>query len=363
MSQPLWDSFDAALTAIAETALLARTPAIKVAADPDWKALLSDPRLLAGLAGAGVGGLGGALLGTHPRRDAALGALAGGGVGAGLAHLGRDAMPVSAEEQAATGKSQAARQTLGVLGADEKAINSAVGRQQRGEQSEHRTVRDIKHSVPGVASQLRHLPDAFGTALEQGRVDDAAAQADVAGLKNILPTSSHFSPLTALTGLGANAAARVGVDYAAGRGGDVDAAARLLGGNLRHVAPESVRNHLSATLPSAVATGGQIRGHDAFQKRLPSKFVDSKAFEEIGLGHKPIDPMTRQHIETALVNHAPEAAGSRYRRITGGTLPLLAGMTPLLLREWLSGKGYRSGNQPARDLAGAVTTLGGRKKS
>lgn len=359
MKQPSWlhGTYEDALLAVAEQALFVRSSLNKQA---DLKETLSDPRVQAGIAGAGVGGLGGLLLGKHKGRDAALGALAGAGVGAGIAHLGRGGNPISDEERAATSKAQAARQTLGVLGADEKKVNKAVGKQQAGEQSEQHTVRDIKHSVPGAISQLKHVPASFGTALEQGRLDDAADQADLAGLKSVVPTSSHFSPGTAALGLGANAAARIGGDYAAARQGDVDSASRLLGGRLHQYAPESVRQHLSEKIPGAVAASGGLTHGEAFKSNLPKTVYDE--LHNIESGGRSLSATEHGHVEKALANNAPAAAGSKYRRITGGTLPLMAGLAPLLYREWFGRHGYRSGHQPARDLASAVTALGDHKK-
>ena len=44
---------------------------------------------------------------------------------------------------------------------------------------------------------------------------------------------------------------------------------------------------------------------------------------------------------------------SRFRKITGGKLPLLAGLAPLLYSEWASPNGYRSGNNDLKSLAEA----------
>lgn len=49
--------------------------------------LMSRPEVMGGLAGAGLGGLGGAMYGDGGLRNIALGALAGGGLGAGAGNL------------------------------------------------------------------------------------------------------------------------------------------------------------------------------------------------------------------------------------------------------------------------------------
>lgn len=323
----LYGTFEEALQAVAEQAVLVKVAAETPSSGFDWKAILADPRIQAGLLGAGVGGVGGALMSReHKGRGALLGALGGAGLGAGVAHLsqgGQKGPQVDREKaHAAIAKSQGARQTLGVLGADEGRVNKAVKNQQSGKSTEKQTAREIKRSVPGAFTQIRHLPSAFGTAVSQGRADDAADQVDVAGLKGLLPTSSHFSPVAAGAGAAANYGLRNSETFKNWQ----------LRGDLKHMMGNDAAK---ATMTPE------------FQKKIQNEFI----------GHANPAMST---IELNKLREAQRAYSSRYRKVTGGTIPLLAGVAPLAMKEWLSGSGYRSGDQPAHDLAGATSVLSGK---
>ena len=93
---------------------------------------------------------------------------------------------------------QSARQALGILGATPGTIDSAVSRLNKGELSPGSAISKIRGAVPGTFSQIGNLPHGILAALRQGRPGDAVAQADIAGVKNIVPFSEHFSPTTAL---------------------------------------------------------------------------------------------------------------------------------------------------------------------
>ena len=103
------------------------------------------------------------------------------------------------------GRAQSARQTLGVLGADEAAVNSALTSLRRGEIWPWRARRQMQGAVPSAMTQLGNLPAAVATAARQGRAGDVAAQIDVPGLKQLSPWSDNFSPTTALASLGLGA--------------------------------------------------------------------------------------------------------------------------------------------------------------
>jgi hypothetical protein len=179
---------------------------------------------------------------------------------------------------------------------------------------------------------------------------------DFPGFKNVVPFSGHFSPGTAATAVGANLAARAGQT---GLG--------VLLGSHRRLAE----------------VGQWTKGLELLSPGLAQKAQNELAYRAVRGGFLHTDPgskavlanpsalpgaastITRSGV-TPEMQHAvarmtgPEGGIGRWRKMTGGTLPLLAGLAPLLYREWL-GSGYRSGQQPAMDLAQALQVLG--KKS
>lgn len=111
----------------------------------------------------------------------------------------------SADMAGAIGQSQDARRELGILGADETKIDPLMSQLRAGKLSPGAAVSGAHKEIPGSWTQLGQVPSAVGTSLQQGDINNAAAQADVVGLKNLNPFGQHFSPLTALGSLGAGA--------------------------------------------------------------------------------------------------------------------------------------------------------------
>lgn len=146
---------------------------------------------------------------------------------------------------------QRARMELGVLGADQDKINKAIGGLRSGPggpAGEFAAVRKIRQSVPGIWQQFKNWPRSIWTAARQGHVDDAAAQLDILGAKNVLPFGDDFSPSTV-----------------AAAGGAALGAQHLRGVYERAQKAQERAKHLQATL-----SGEQSGARRAMKENLPT---------------------------------------------------------------------------------------------
>lgn len=94
---------------------------------------------------------------------------------------------------------EAGRRTLGLLGHPEDQLNDLASRYRAGDVSRLGATARFHAQRPSAVRKLVNTPASVGTALREGDVTGALNQADVLGLKNLDPTST---PVTALTAAG-----------------------------------------------------------------------------------------------------------------------------------------------------------------
>jgi hypothetical protein len=412
---PTWlnGSYKEACQMVAERALYARMagPIVKKA-DIDWQGLLgqagdigknilSSPEAQGALLGAGAGGLGGALLSENKLQGLLTGGLLGGTLGGVGGHFFRgpgstgSAADQRAQEEALD-KSQNARAALGVLGADENAINAAT------RHSDSDTAARIHQLVPGVGEQAGNIPAAVLEAGRQGRGGDVLKQMDILGLKNVIPFSGHFSPGTAAAAAMANIGTRWGLPalrelaegpsrgQVVGRAKMWNRVKNLTGAMSRIPGADWLQNYSQEKinrLADLAGHYGYFHTDPKFQtwaqeapkpprapRGQPQPPTPKHWTRELkGLAGRPLargDPIPelpsgghlniRENVASRLAQLEGIEAGAvprgRFSKITGGALPALATLAPLLLQEWI-GSGYRSGTQPSMDLADALQVL------
>ena len=287
---------------------------------------------------------------------------------------------------------QSARQALGILGATPGTIDSAVSRLNKGELSPGSAISKIRGAVPGTFSQIGNLPHGILAALRQGRPGDAVAQADIAGVKNIVPFSEHFSPTTAL----AAGAAGYGASKLQGMATDAKLVRDLLSG----ATPAHAEAMRYATSPTA-NKGSKAKGKGGSKPSTKYKLWDKwrlglestpnaaapapdglLAKAKSGLGGvfnslktkftQPELPVLRKETLNARpairltsgdMARARKAYVGRAQKgvpvktpgpglLSRAAVPLAAAAVPLALKEWVGG-GYRSGKKPAQELVAA----------
>jgi hypothetical protein len=248
----------------------------------------------------------------------------------GLVKAGLFGLPTDRQQQEAVRQAQGGRAELGTLGADEGVVNEAVKGLRSGALSLGQAAGHMGGAVPGPLTQLQQVPQSFGTALEQGRLGSALAQLDVGGIKNVLPGTRHFSPLTAgLSGL-----ANVGA-----RGMLTNFIPGLRDVNLYRRLGELAEHTGHGRSASHVLTGTNLR------ERIGR-------FQGLGAGEKAL-------MRNVLRQRDIEAAGKMkgLARLTGGLGPTLAALAPAAIHEWLLPGGYRSGHKPIMDIIEANKVL------
>lgn len=271
--------------------------------------------------------------------------------------------------------SQEARRQLGVLGVDPATLDQAVRDLRGGRSSPSSAAGRMAGGVPGIGEQLKNVLPAVGVAFQQGRPGDALAQADVLGLKNVLPTSEHFSPGTALLAGGAGLGAAGGMqlfqrgrqlnDLMYGRTGDAVGAMQAELPAEKFKAWDAWRRQ-TANKPDAVgAVGKAVGGATGFKGKLLAGLGAASGetrrslfgldrSQYVGDFRTPKGPakpqvLFRKDLTSALGRLKPSPLGTA----AAVGVPLAAAALPLLGREWLSRGGYRSGRKPIQSLVDA----------
>lgn len=266
------------------------------------------------------------------------------------------ALTKKAAREEALAASQAARNRLGLLGTDEPTVNQAVRGFNRGELSRGQATGMIGRATPGSVTQFVNSPVAALQAASRGDVGEAAAQADVVGLKNL----TRPLPLLAAgaAGVGGHALQqhvqqnRLYHDLLHGHGADAQKAMEGALSKEKYQLWDRWRRQ-SANMAPAEPTWKQwwnttIRGPGkaVLQPGHPSGF-GVQARPEISLG--------RHEFAAAAKNMpAPKTSPGLMRRMA---LPMAAASLPLMASEWLLPGGYRSGRVPARQLLDANKEL------
>ncbi len=244
-------------------------------------------------------------------------------------------------------EANSARQSLGVLGADPAKIDSAVAALRRGATSPRGAMSQIRGSVPSAMSQLANVPSAIGTAIQQGRPDEAAAQADVLGAKNISPFARNFSPAT--------------VAASAGLGLGTVALRRHIETNLQD------RKNFYHPDVAGLAPYFQPKQIEAWKRWRQSSQANTAEHSWLAKARDavagvPIRRDTMDRFRSVAADKAKATAGKTPGAPQGfgamasrAALPLAAASLPLLYREW-AGRGYRSGQVPAEQLVNATNS-------
>lgn len=259
----------------------------------------------------------------------------------------------------AANQAQAARQTLGILGANPESVNSAIDGLRSGRMGPTRAYAGVRAAVPITPLQLGRVPEGVAAAAQAGRPDEMLNQADVLGLKNAIPGSGHFSPL-ATTAAGAAGAGAAGLGFQARR------VARLRD-TLHGGSPEAVKAMQDTLRPDTFRAWDLWRRNPA-NTPTPPKSVGSLLRQTFQAPKDmPIGGITQIGDRQVYQPHTLHAAqlGQAARKVPlagpGGRLarfgvPAAAAALPLLLREWMPG-GYRSGAPAARQLVDANREL------
>lgn len=281
------------------------------------------------------------------------------------------------KEAASLDRAQDARQSLGVLGVDENAINSTLAKLRSGSLSGSQASSAMRSHVPGARMQLSNLGSAINVAGRQGRPSDVLAQADVLGLKNVVPGSESFDPATLVSSLALGAGAAAGGRHTAenrklwsllyGKGKDEIEAMKtqLPGGSVKPVkgkAPKGVAD-LWERWRQSPAAASESAG-SIYRPTGKVKTDLASAARRLGqragvLGppeHIPLKTTTKGKV-IGITRDQLLAARKRLPTATAGRmaalgLPLAAAALPMLGREWLGG-GYRSGRKPIQQLVDA----------
>lgn len=362
---------------------MTRTASFEKKAIPEWlsnmgssaKSLLGNEHVRHGLIGAGIGAAGGglsSLLGKKKRKgllsSMLTGGLLGGAVGGGgsLAYRnlinptpsgstgssgsggsssGGRSPRIEAAEQAQSGYNELAR-----LGFDETRAHDTARQLREGSITSDAAREQIQAGRPGFLDQAQGILPGTWHAARTGDVEGALRHADVLGLKAMNPMSGSFDPSTAGLAVGGNIVARSlqsGGVLRSGLGNLGDSIANRYGrggaGNVPGL--NELGRHLQGRQQSL------IRGELDALKEKPSEL----AKQRLSLGRMTREEQLRWARGNRTTRSAPT---SRFGRITGGTLPGLVGLAPLLAHEW-GGSGYRSGAQPAMDIVEANRILSG----
>jgi hypothetical protein len=246
----------------------------------------------------------------------------------------------------------------------------------------------MRGAIPGALAQLGKVPASIGVAAKQNRVDDALSQADVLGVKNVIPGAENFSPTTAMAALtlGGNTAVaqevyrynQLAKDVARGNfKGDhfATAVGDWPGGK------EMLKKWRNQTLPSrwvgsavqdaardAVGFGPKLRAgvrggvEHLRAKALGPQFVGEPPATQSKMKNMVYEAYKKHRLDGSMSPGRSPAAGGKGPGLTRSALglvgrsaiPLAAASLPLLYREWL-GRGYRSGRKPIQELVEANT--------
>lgn len=265
------------------------------------------------------------------------------------------------EKAADASAAQAARRELGILAADPAAIESAVTGMRTGAIAPRDAFRQMQSAVPGITEQLGNIPAAVGIASRQGDDNSVLKQLDVLGLKNVLPGTAHFNPMTVAES-GAAAATTAG-GVLAGKGlvdrfknnlrmYDVLHGDRPDVGELLKKTPQGTGIAKDWSAGVAKWRANNPRDSSAisgFLKKLKQGLIGYRT----GDVHIGAEPLSRDTLAAATGKIKPTLpanlqAGGLPKLIR--SLPLMAATVPMLSREWLSRSGYRSGAQPIGQL-------------
>ena len=330
------------------------------------KDLLENDDVRRGLIGCfGVGGSLGLASGAmgeggHKFRNTALGMLLGTGIGVGGGRLYAKAKQHQAapkppakhtpqEKATAAVKAQSGHQGLGILGADEKKVNEAVGDLRSGKSSPDKARSQLHKAVPSASTQLHNWPGAMGTAVSQGRLGDFGNQADIFGLKSVNPLSSHFSPTTVGLSAGAYGATR-GIQELMDPAFQREALTRPW---MRRLSSKIPAPWMGQVPPKPLPAGV----HGPVQAKVPAT-LENWLTRESEIRNSRHALAEREGAATKKDPAGDKSKGGKWPKIPGGAAATVAALSPLLMREWLSRGGYRSGGQPINDLVEANKVLG-----
>jgi len=298
------------------------------------------------------GGIGAGLMGLRslvtPRRrkrlfsDMLTGGLLGGAGGLGV-HALRSAFDIKTPERyenpesiAANATASDARQRLGQIGFDPKKTDTLAHNLVTGKMRPEEATAELAKARPDRLEQLASVPGATLDAALSGDFDQAASQADVLGLKNLLPYGR--SSASGLGYVGGTFAPVVGANLLARKmlGSHED---RATLGALRGA---DVQGKLKGTVMPDILSGSVPTWETLFKDR-------KKVFR----GLSPQQKSELARIIKANSTAQPSAGRRLMSKITGGHIPLMASLTPLIAREWFSDNGYRSGRPDLFALANA----------
>jgi hypothetical protein len=284
------------------------------------------------LVGAGIGAGAGLLrsLFTKGRRKRVLSDVLTGGLLGGTAGLGVQAVrsglnlgqPDRSEADAAMADASAratgSRNNLGAIGVKpELADTLATGLVKKQLQPEEAKAQ-LAAERPGGWEQLRYSPRSAIEAVGRGDVSTALDQADVLGLKNL------SDPSMLAASAGSNLLARVATSQRA----------KSVSDRLQAATVASVK---LPSLPASAAAAG-VKDWTALAAK-PEAF-------------RGLPPKAKREVLHAM-KYLPGPSRGRAGRLTGGPVPALAALAPLISREWFTDKGYRSGNSDLFALAKA----------
>jgi hypothetical protein len=257
--------------------------------------------------------------------------------------------------------SQSARQTLGVLGADEAKINQGIEALRGGRIGKMVANVRMHAAVPGIGTQLNNIPASIGTALQQGRPGDALAQADIAGVKNILPWSGQFSPTTLAASLGLGGTAAT-IQHIVQPDNFLDKLKRHMS---RREMLYGLGSDASANMEAALGDKAKTWQNWHPTTAAPGKLqwltrLFDKRPHEMRTPGAPHGPMPGSHfvhrheLDRAVSKTKPSATKSPLPKsimhgLGAAAIPAAAASIPLLYREWL-GRGHRSGRKPIQQL-------------
>lgn len=255
--------------------------------------------------------------------------------------LAREKRAAATPEQVA--QSMSARQSLGILGANQDTVNNVSSGVRDRRMTPVAGVDMLRRSVPGSATQFANVPSSIATALSQGRVDEAASQADVLGTKNVNPFSRYFSPTTVAASTLAALAAWKLKNHIASNLQDRRNVYQASADGLKGFMPKNILDEWKAWRASPAAATAE---NNSWQKLRD-------AFTGLPMNPKAV-AMFRSAANAAAAKAKTPAGGSLLGTLGHAAVPAAAAAVPMAAREWL-GRGYRSGDQPARDLVQAST--------
>jgi hypothetical protein len=271
--------------------------------------------------------------------------------------------PTPQQVTSAIQSSQAARQQLGIQGADEAKINQGVAALRSGTADPSQVAAHMRTAMPSRLAQFRQSVPAFGTAMSQGNLGEAANQLDVLGLKNYNPFGRHFSPTTTLAAAGLHGLTRFGPqmarqfeglqDYVSPQGLMRMGVNRLTPGGSAHKWLNVARQ---SALDRYILSGGAGANKDLLKNLNKAQRKALAAVSGASGGLPNIDAAARNKIENAMIAGGA-SGGGLFNKVTGGVMPSLAALAPGMIREWLLPGGYRSGKRPIMDIIEANKVL------